>query len=63
MEVKRIKELIYKSPDVRDDMVSDLRIRVLGGMYKVKSKQVAEKIIQHGIYILGVSEENNPHSF
>jgi hypothetical protein len=56
-ELKRIKRLIYMSPDIREDMVADLRTRVLGGVYKVKSEQVAEKIIQHGIYILSAGRE------
>jgi anti-sigma28 factor (negative regulator of flagellin synthesis) len=58
VELKRIKRLIHKSPDIREDMVADLRTRVLGGIYKVKPEQVAEKIIQHGIYILGALEGN-----
>ena len=57
MELKRIKESIYKSPDIREDMVADLRTRVLEGVYKVDPEQVAEKIIQHGVYILGAGRE------
>ncbi len=56
MELKRAKELIYRSPDIREDMVSNLRAQVLGGIYKVKADQVAEGIIQHGIYILDMLE-------
>ena len=52
VELKRLKELIYRSPDIREDMVADLRTRVLGGAYKIGSDQVAEKLIQHGAYIL-----------
>jgi len=58
MELKKIKELIYKSPEIREDIVADLRTRILEGVYKVKAKQVAEKIIQHSIYILSGLEGN-----
>ena len=58
MELKKIKELIYKSPEIREDIVADLRTRILEGVYKVKAEQVAEKIIQHSIYILSGLEGN-----
>ena len=53
VELRRMKELIRKSPGVREDVVCDLRTRILGGVYAVDAGEVADKIIQHGIYILG----------
>jgi len=58
VELERIKGLVCKSPDIRGDMVADLRTRILGGVYEVKAEQVAEKIIQHAMHILGVLEED-----
>ena len=58
-EMKRIKELLYSFPDVREDMIADLRNQVSGKMYKVEAEQVAERIIHHGICILGALERPN----
>ena len=52
-ESRKIKELMHRSSNIREDMVSDLRTRILGEIYRVEADRVAEKIIQHGIYILG----------
>ena len=48
-----MKELIHKSPGVREDVVANLKNRILGGTYAVGAEEVADKIIQHGIHILG----------
>jgi hypothetical protein len=51
-ELSRIKELMRKSPDIREDMVANLRTRIVRGIYKVKSEHVSEGVMQHGVYIL-----------
>ena len=58
-ELKRLKELIYSSPDVRQDMVADLKARIVGGEYKVRTERVAEKVMQHGVYILAALAGND----
>ena len=60
MRLERAKELIRWCPDVREDMVADLRTRILAGAYEVAPEQLAEKIIQDGIQMLGAPEEDRP---
>ncbi len=52
MELKRIEELVSKCPEIRENTVSQLKSRILGGVYKIDPENVAEKIIQHGIITL-----------
>ena len=52
IEVKRLKELVYRSPDIREDVVADLKTQISGGVYEVKAEHLADKIIRHGICIL-----------
>ncbi len=47
-----MRELIRESPDIREDMVADLRNRIFGGVYKVRAEKIADRIMQHGTYIL-----------
>ena len=51
MELRQIEELLTKAPDIREDMVIDLKSQIFRGMYKVKAEQVTEKLMQHGIHI------------
>ncbi len=60
-ELKRIKGLAHRSPDVREDVVSHLRDRILGGRYEIESEQVAERIIQHGLYMLGALGQDDSY--
>jgi len=53
VELRKMKELIHKSPGIREDVVADLKSRILGGVYAIGAEEVADKIIQHGIHILG----------
>ena len=62
VELSKIKELAHKFPDIREDMISSLRTRILRGVYKVKAEQVSERVIQHGIYILCALGGNEIHS-
>ncbi len=62
MKLERIKELLRRSPGIREDVVADLRVRIIAGVYRVAAEQVAEKIIQEGIYILGEPEGNGFHA-
>jgi anti-sigma28 factor (negative regulator of flagellin synthesis) len=49
IELKRIEKLASECPDIRQDMVSQLKSQVLGGLYKIDPENVAEKVIQHSI--------------
>ena len=51
-ELKRIEKLVSECPDIRENMVSQLKSQVLGGVYKIDPENVAEKIIEHGIIAL-----------
>lgn len=53
MELERIRGLLSKAQDIREDAVADLKTQILNGGYRIKASQVAEKIIEHGIYVLG----------
>jgi len=53
MEMKKINELIHKTPDVREDIVANLRTQILGETYEVKAEQAAEGIMRYGIYVHG----------
>lgn len=62
MELDRIKELICLSSDVREDIIADLKARILEGEYEVKFEQVVERMIRHGIYMLGIPGGNGDYS-
>jgi anti-sigma28 factor (negative regulator of flagellin synthesis) len=51
-ELKLIEKLASECPDVRENMVSQLRSQILGGVYEIDPENVAEKIIQHSIITL-----------
>lgn len=44
-------------------MIADLKFRILEGVYRVKAEQVAEKMIQHGIYVLGTLKGHDRYLF
>jgi len=48
-EAKKAKELFEKLPEVRSDLVNDLKEKVKSGDYKVTSKEVADKIIHRTV--------------
>lgn len=51
LESERLNYVVSKIPDIREDIVSDLRYRLIRGSYKVTPDKVAEGIIRHGISI------------
>ena len=59
MELRRMRELIYKSPDIREDMVADLRARIFDGVYEIRADRIVNKIIQHGVHILDLPRESD----
>ncbi|MEW5706869.1 MAG: flagellar biosynthesis anti-sigma factor FlgM [Actinomycetota bacterium] len=44
-EFKRARELYDKLPDIRKDLVSELKNKIKSGSYEVTSKEIADKII------------------
>ncbi|TCK62109.1 flagellar biosynthesis anti-sigma factor FlgM [Seleniivibrio woodruffii] len=44
-----VKNGVKSSPDVRTDLVADLKNRIENGTYNVSGRQVAEKIVQNSI--------------
>ncbi len=48
-EVKKAKEAYGKLPEVRKDLVDELKDRVKSGKYNVTSKEVADKIIHRAV--------------
>lgn len=48
-EAEKAKELFEKLPEVRSDLVNDLKEKVKSGDYKVTSKEVADKIIHRTV--------------
>jgi len=52
IEMKRIEKLASECPEIRENMVSQLKSQVLGGVYKIDPENVAEKIMQHSIITL-----------
>jgi anti-sigma28 factor (negative regulator of flagellin synthesis) len=51
-ELKRIEKLASECPDIRENMVLQLRSQVLRGIFTIDPENVAEKIIQHSIITL-----------
>ena len=50
--LKWMKELLRESPDIREDVIANLRTQILRNMYEVEAELVAEKIMQNALYIL-----------
>ncbi len=48
-ELRRIRELLEKVPDVREEKVAALKKAIEDGTYEVKGKKVAKKLIKEGI--------------
>lgn len=44
-EISRIKTILDNAPDVREQMVEDLRSRIENGTYKVDSKDIAKAML------------------
>ena len=49
---KWMKELLRKSPDIREDVITNLRTRILRNTYEVEAELVAEKIVQNALHVL-----------
>jgi anti-sigma28 factor (negative regulator of flagellin synthesis) len=54
-ELKLIEKLASECPDIRENMVLQLKSQVLRGIYTIDPESVAGKIIQHSIIILAHS--------
>jgi negative regulator of flagellin synthesis FlgM len=48
-EFARIKEILEKVPDVREEKVAALKAAIENGTYEVKSKEAAEKMLREAI--------------
>jgi len=48
-EINRIRELIEKIPEVREDKVNELREAIDKGVYNIKGEIIAENIIKKSI--------------
>lgn len=44
-EARKAKEVYDKLPEIRQDLVDDLKERVKSGDYEVSSKEIADKIV------------------
>ncbi len=44
--IKRAREIALSAPDIRMDKVNKLRAEIAEGRFQVKSKDVADKILQ-----------------
>ncbi len=62
MELECVKGLLCESVDIRESIVVDLRAQILRKTYKFEAEHVAERIMQHGLYILTGSEMNSSHA-
>ncbi len=58
MDLEWIKALVYESADMREGVVADLRTQILRRVYEVEEEQVADKIMQHGLYAFTGSQKN-----
>ncbi len=58
MDLEWIKVLVCESANIREGIVADLRTQILRKVYEVEEEQVADKIMQHGLYVLTGSQEN-----
>ena len=61
MELEWVKGLLHKSADIREGMIADMRGQIFRKVYEVAAEQVAEKIMQHGLYIFAEPQENSFH--
>lgn len=43
--MKQARDIVYASPDIRADRVSDLKRRIKDGSYKVDANAVADKLV------------------
>jgi len=44
-DLQKVSEILKKTPDVREEKVSELKAKVANGTYQVKSKDVADKMV------------------
>ena len=49
-EVKEAKKIVDNAPDVRWDVVNDIKAKIAAGTYKVDAEALAEKLINTGLY-------------
>ncbi|PLX71327.1 MAG: flagellar biosynthesis anti-sigma factor FlgM [Denitrovibrio sp.] len=48
-DVSNVKDAIKSSPDIRVELVSELKVKIENGQYNVSGREVAEKIVQTAI--------------
>ena len=46
------KVFLCGAPDIREDVVANLRTQIIRNLYKVEAELVAEKIVQNALYVL-----------
>lgn len=44
-DFQKVREVLKKTPEVREEKVSELKAKIANGTYQVKSKDVAEKMV------------------
>ena len=50
IQFARFKERLSAFPDVRHDLVAELKSRIQNGSYKVDSEKVADKLIEESLH-------------
>jgi len=48
-EAAGLKESLKAAPDIRIELVHELRVKIESGQYNISGKQVAEKMVQSAI--------------
>jgi len=48
-DVATVKEAVKSAPNIRVELVSELKVKIENGQYNVSGKEVAEKIVQAAI--------------
>ncbi len=59
MELRKIEKLLIKAPDIREDMVTDLKSQIFRGIYRVEAVKVIEELMQHSIHTFGMLGGNS----
>ena len=48
-DIRKINEVIQKTPDVREDKISVLKEKITSGTYHVSSRKIADKMLKEFI--------------
>ena len=48
-DLANVKDAVKSAPDIRVELVSELRVKIANGQYNISGKEVAEKIVQTAI--------------